>query len=146
LLNLIEKENRRRKHLIKCLMAMEQSQLVKFYQKASLFILPSFAEGFPVTVLEALSCETPVIATDVGGIQELIKNCETGILVPPGDYIQLAKAIQYLLENADIRLKMARKGRELVIKQYSLETTCKKLCLVYEQLNNWFTSHKSMSK
>jgi glycosyltransferase involved in cell wall biosynthesis len=132
--SLIEKENQKGRHEIKCLGAMEQSEIVEWYQKASLFILPSFAEGFPVTILEALSCETPVIATPVGGIPEIIKNHETGILVPPGNPIRLAEAINFLLENEDVRLKMACEGRKLVEEHYSIEITCKKLCLIYKHL------------
>jgi glycosyltransferase involved in cell wall biosynthesis len=138
LLNLIEKENQKGRHEIKCLGAMEQSEIVKWYQKATVLILPSFAEGFPVTIPEALSCETPVIATPVGGIPEIIKNHETGILIPPGDPIHLTEAIKYLLENEDVRLKMACEGRKLVREQYSLEVTCKKLCLIYKQLKESF--------
>jgi glycosyltransferase involved in cell wall biosynthesis len=134
LLNLIKKENEKGKHEIKCLGAMEQSEIVEWYQKASLLILPSFAEGFPVTILEALSCETPVIATPVGGVPEIIKNRETGISIPPGNPIRLAEAIDYLLENEDVRLKMACEGRKLVKEQYSLETAIKKLCSIYKHL------------
>jgi len=134
LLNLIEKENRKGKHKIEYLGAMEQNEIVKWYQKAFILILPSFVEGFPVTILEALSCQTPVIATSVGGVPEMIKNHKTGMLVPPGDAIHLAEAIDFLLENEDIRLKMAWEGRRLVKEQYSLENTCKKLCSIYKQL------------
>ncbi|MEM3628230.1 MAG: glycosyltransferase family 4 protein [Candidatus Bathyarchaeia archaeon] len=134
LLNLIKNENKKGKHEIKYLGAMEQSEIIEWYQKASLLILPSFAEGFPVTILEALSCETSVIATPVGGAPEIIKNHETGILIPPGNSIQLAEAIDYLLKNEDVRLKMARDGRKLVKEQYSLENACNKLCSIYKQL------------
>ena len=134
ILKMIEKENQKRKHEIKYLGAMEQTGLVKWYQKASLFILPSFAEGFPLTVLEALSCETPVIATPVGGIPEIVENHETGILVQPNDHARLAEAIQYLLENRDVRSKMGREGRKRVMKEYSLGIVSKKLCAIYKQL------------
>jgi glycosyltransferase involved in cell wall biosynthesis len=134
LLNTFERENAKGKHKISYLGAMEQSEIVKWYQKASLFILPSFVEGFPVTVLEALSCGTPVVATNVGGIPEVIQNNETGILIPPSNPVSLAKAIDHLLENEDIRLEMTRRGREKVQKQYSLENACKKLRLIYKQL------------
>ncbi|MEM2522664.1 MAG: glycosyltransferase family 4 protein [Candidatus Bathyarchaeia archaeon] len=133
ILRMIKRENNRGKHEIKYLGAMEQIELVEWYQKASLFILPSFAEGTPVTILEALACETPVIATPVGGIPEIIKNHETGILVRPEAH-HLAEAIQYLIENKYMRLKMGRKGRMYVIKEHSLEVVAKKLCTIYQQL------------
>jgi len=134
ILKMIESENRKGKHEIKYLGAMEQSRLIEWYQKASLFILPSFTEGFPVTVLEALSCETPVIATPVGGIPEIIKNYKNGILIPIGDSNCLAEKIQYLLKNKEVRLKMGYEGRMLVTKYNSLEATAKKLILVYKWL------------
>jgi glycosyltransferase involved in cell wall biosynthesis len=133
-MRLIEKENQNGKNRVEYLGVLPLKEIVKFYQKATIFILPSYWEAFPMTLLEALACETPVIATPVGGIPEVIKNHETGILVPPNDPLRLAKAINYLLENKDVRLKMAREGRKLVEERYSLETVCKKLCLVYKQL------------
>jgi len=133
ILRLIEKENKKGKHNIRYLGSMEQTELAEWYQKASLFILPSFAEGFPVTILEALSCETPVIATPVGGIPEIIKSHETGVLVQPDDH-HLAEAIQYLLKNRNIGFEMGREGRMLVMKEYSLEIASKKLCTIYKQL------------
>lgn len=93
ILKMIEKENRKRKHEICYLGTLEPTELVEWYQKASLFILPSFAEGFPVTILEALACETPVITTPVGGIPEIVRNHETGILIQQNNSAYLAKAI-----------------------------------------------------
>jgi glycosyltransferase involved in cell wall biosynthesis len=131
---LIEKENKKGKNQVEYASILPLKEAIKFYQKATAFILPSYWEAFPMTLLEALACGTPVIATPVGGIPEIIKNHETGILVPPGDSIRLAEAINYLLENEDVRLKMAREGRKLVIEQYSLENACNKLCSIYKQL------------
>ncbi|MGB9914279.1 MAG: glycosyltransferase family 4 protein [Candidatus Bathyarchaeales archaeon] len=130
----IEKENQKGKNQVEYLGVLALKEAITFYQRATVFILPSFWEAFPVTILEALSCETPVIATPVGGVPEIIKNHETGMLVPPGKPIQLAKAIDYLLENDDVRLKMACEGRKLAKEQYSLEIACKKLCSIYRQL------------
>ena len=143
ILKIIEKENRKGKHEIRYLGALEPVELVEWYQKATLFILPSFIEGFPVTILEALACETPVIATLVGGIPEIIQNYETGILVPRSDCKSLAEAIQYLLENKDVRLKMAHKGRKRVIREYSIDNACKKLCAIYNQLDS---NHKLLGQ
>lgn len=137
-LGLIEKENREGKNQVEYLGVLPLKEVIKLYQKATVFILPSYWEAFPVTILEALSCETPVIATPVGGIPEIIKDHETGILVPSGDAIHLAEAIDYLLENEGVRRKMAREGRKLVEEHYSLEKTCKKLRLIYEQLIELF--------
>lgn len=134
LLESIKKENQKGKHDIIYLGAMDQADIIKWYQRASLFVLPSFGEGFPVTTLEALSCETPVIATPVGGIPEVIKDDEDGILIPPNDHIALANAIQYLLENKEVRTQFGLEGRKRIIQNYSLEASVKKLCGIYNQL------------
>ncbi len=134
IMRLIEKENQRGKNQVEYLGVLPLKEAITFYQRATAFILPSYWEAFPVTILEALSCETPVIATPVGGVPEIIKNHETGMLVPPGNPIRLAETIDYLLENEDVRLKMACEGRKLVTKQYSLEKVCQRLCSIYKQL------------
>jgi len=140
MLKLMEMENRKGMHQITYLGALDRADIVKWYQKASIFILPSFAEGFPVVILEALSCETPVIATPIGGIPEVIRNHENGILVPPNNSVSLAKAIQFLLENKQIRTRFGREGRKCVIKNHSLEAVAKKLRRIYKQLINSFNS------
>lgn len=130
----IEKINQEEKHKITYLGALDQANIIEWYQKASIFALPSFSEGFPVTVLEALSCETPVIATPVGGIPEVIQNRENGILVPPNNPPKLAEAIQYLMDNKEIRTRMGKEGREWVTKNFSLDVITKKLCDIYQSI------------
>jgi glycosyltransferase involved in cell wall biosynthesis len=134
LLAAIQKVNSKSEHKITYLGPLDQEDVIEWYQKASILILPSFWEAFPVVILEALACKTAVIATSVGGIQDIIKNGETGILVKPGDSFQLANAIQFLLDNTDVRDKIASKGREHVISQYSLEVVSMKLYNIYAQL------------
>jgi len=136
----IKKENQRGKHRITYLGALDQPEVAKWCQKASILILPSFSEGFPVVILEALSCETPVIATPVGGIPEVVKNRENGILVPQNDPFKLAETIQFLLENEDMRIKFGHEGRELIVKEFSLKTVVSKLTRIYEQMLNSFNS------
>jgi len=134
ILKRIEQENRKGKHEIIYLGALDQKDIIKWYQKASMFILPSFREGLPMVVLESLSCETPVVATPVGGIPEAIQNFETGILTPINNSLKLAEAIQYLLDNAEIRVRLGVMGRKEMIKHFSLEVTTKKLCKIYNKL------------
>jgi len=130
----IERENREGKHEVTHLGTIPQQELTGLYQKASIFILPSFWEAFPVTILEALSCETPVITTPVGGNPEVIQNFENGILVPVNDTSKLAEAINYVLDNKDKRLEMGRKGRECVIKNFSVEVIAKRLRKIYQKM------------
>jgi glycosyltransferase involved in cell wall biosynthesis len=133
-LELIEKENMRARHKITYIGPLERTKIVEWYQKASLFILPSFTEGFAVSILEALSCETPVIATPVGGVLDIVKSYQNGLLVPLNKPSKLGEAIQYLLENEETRSKLGRAGRRLVVEKYSLENMVARLCKIYEQL------------
>jgi glycosyltransferase involved in cell wall biosynthesis len=86
--------NREGKHKITYLGALNQADIVEWYQKASALILPSFREAFPVVALESLSCETPAVATSVGGVSEVLQNHKNGLLVPPNNPIKLAEAIR----------------------------------------------------
>jgi glycosyltransferase involved in cell wall biosynthesis len=97
-------------------------------------VLPSFIEAFGVVLLESLSCKTPVIATAVGGVPEVVRDHENGILVPPNNPLKLAEAIQYLLDNKDVRIRMGKEGRDLVESSFSLEVITKRLCDIYRNV------------
>lgn len=130
-LPLIKNINQEGKHKITYLGALDQADIIKWYQRASVFVLPSFSEAFPIVILEALSCEIPVVATPVGGIPEIVRNNEDGFFVPPNNPQKLAEAIQYLIENKDIRMRMGREGRKRVMKNFSLDVIVKRLCKIY---------------
>ena len=134
ILKLIERENQKGKHEITYLGGMPHVEVIKWYQKASIFILPSSREAFPVVILEALSCETPVIAAPVGGVPEIVRNFENGILVPASNPLKLTKAIQFLLDNKDLRIKISREGRKWVTRKFSLEVFAEKLCDIYKKV------------
>jgi glycosyltransferase involved in cell wall biosynthesis len=134
ILKLMERENQKGKHKITYLGGMPHEEVIEWYQKASIFVLPSFMEAFPVVLLEALSCETPVIATPVGGVPEAVKNSENGILVPMKNPQKLAEAIQHLLDNKEVRVRLGREGRKWVIRNFSLEVFLRKLCDIYEKV------------
>jgi glycosyltransferase involved in cell wall biosynthesis len=80
--------------------------------RASIFVLPSLAEGLPLTVLEAMARGLPVVATRVGGMPELVIHGQTGLLVPPADPAALADAILALWRDPARRFAMGRAGRE----------------------------------
>jgi len=86
-----------------------------------IFVLPSWIEGLPVTILEAMAARKPVVATSVGGVPELVLDGETGILVPPRDVPGLSKAIELLLEQPDIGHQMGNKGYEYIHQEFSHE-------------------------
>lgn len=134
ILALIKETNRSTIHKVTYLGAHKPEEILKWYQKASIFVCPSLSESFPVVNLEALATATPVIATNVGAIREVVKNYENGILVPPGDVLKLAEGIQFLLDNEEVRLKFGQYGRKWVVENFSCDTVAEKLCEIYHRM------------
>jgi glycosyltransferase involved in cell wall biosynthesis len=93
-------------------------ELEELYRHASVVVLPSHREGLPLCVLEAMAHGRPVVATNVGGIPQLVEDGRTGYLVEPGDSDALRGALVRLLEDAQLRATMGAAGRERVA------TTC----------------------
>jgi len=103
---------------------------------ARAFVLPSFAEGLPVVIMEAFSLGRPVISTYIAGIPELVKPGENGWLVPAGDVDALAAAIKDTLETPTERLaEMGRAGREAVLARHDIRTEAGKLAKLFEDAN-----------
>lgn len=100
---------------------VEESDLIRFYQSSDVVVLPSTTvqEGFGMVLIEAGACGKPVIGTRVGGMKYVIKDGETGLLVPPKDEMALAKAIVKLLQDEDMAKKMGINGRKLVEEKYT---------------------------
>jgi glycosyltransferase involved in cell wall biosynthesis len=134
MLKQIDAENKRGLHKITYLGEQEQTDIIKWYQRASIFVLPSFREAFPVVNLEALACETPVIATNIGAIPEVVQHGKNGLLIPTNDAIKLAESIQYLLDNKDVRVKFGREGRKFVLENFSYNVITAKLQKIYEKM------------
>jgi glycosyltransferase involved in cell wall biosynthesis len=134
IMSLITKVNEKKIHKVVYLGKQKQTETIKWYQKASIFVLPSLSEAFPLVNLEALACETPVVASNVGGISEAVLNYKNGILVSPGNTHELAKGIQYLLDNGKIRRKFGEEGRRWIVEKFSLEILIKKLLQIYNEI------------
>ena len=100
---------------------------------ADLFVLPSFAEGVPVALMEAMSMEIACISTYVAGIPELIESGEDGLLVPPSSIHALTEAMESLLTDHDRRRMFASAGRRKVLSSYDLATNIGHLVDVFEQ-------------
>lgn len=131
---LADKEEKRGKHKIEFLGALDPEEVSYWYQKASIFILSSFSEGLPVVVIEALSCATPVVVTSVGGIPDIVKNNENGLYFRTGDSVDLAKKIQYLLDNRSERVRLGQEGRRQIIANFSLTSVVTQLSALYQRL------------
>lgn len=88
-------------------------------EDCSIFVLPSYREGTPRSVLEAMSMGRAIITTDVPGCRDTVIDGVTGILVRPKDSFDLAKAMLRLIKDSELRIEMGRKSREYVEKKYS---------------------------
>ncbi len=108
---------------------------VSIYMRAcDLFVLPSLTEGMPRTILEAANCGIPVIASDVSGIPEIVSDGVSARLVTPGNSRLLAEAITSLLSDQAGAVALAKKARERLEKEFTLETMIARHENVYTEL------------
>jgi glycosyltransferase involved in cell wall biosynthesis len=120
---------------IKMLGAVLQEDIKQYYEIADIFVLPSISENLPNVLLESLSMGIPVIATEVAGIPELIKDKETGILVKPNDIEGLAKAMELLICDENLRKNISEKGKDWVTKKFDAARCLERLEDVYRSNN-----------
>jgi colanic acid/amylovoran biosynthesis glycosyltransferase len=100
--------------------AIGQDEIRERYARADVFCLPSFAEGVPVVLMEAMAMEVPVVATNIAGIPELIADGASGLLVTAGRVDELANALQRLVDDRDLRARLGRAGRDAVRNGYDV--------------------------
>lgn len=110
----------------------QRSDLPDVYASFDIFVLPSFDEGMPMAVLEAMAARKPVVATRVGGIPKMIKDQVSGILVEPGDAGELTHALTQLLEKPVTGAELGRDASEEVRNHFSSEAMARKYLGVYE--------------
>lgn len=105
----------------------------QLFRNSDVYILPSYFEGLPISILEAMTYGKPIIASNVGGIPEILHDGINGLLITPGDKPAIKQAIDRLLSSADVRKSMGAKGMEMAKPFYSSEVaaTLRKL---YESL------------
>ena len=97
-----------------------QSEVARALKVTDALVLPSFAEGVPVVLMEAMAAGRPVITTGVAGVSELVEHGKSGFLVPPGDAQRLAQAIRAVLADPDRRVEMGRAGRTRVVEDFDI--------------------------
>jgi sugar transferase (PEP-CTERM/EpsH1 system associated) len=112
----------------------ERNDVAEILRGLDLFVLPSIAEGISNTILEAMASGLPVVATGVGGNADLVVDGMTGRIVPKQDPEAIAKAIEFYVENPDLRRLHGRKGQERIEKEFSLGGMVQKYLDVYSEL------------
>lgn len=132
ILSQIGKEKKMGRHEVEWIGAKYGDELVEWYQKASIFVCPSLRETFPLVIMEAMACGVPVVASNVGGIPEIIEDGITGILVPTNFPEKMASTLEMLLSDRVLREKIGQRGRELVVRKYSWKVIAKEMSRIYE--------------
>jgi glycosyltransferase involved in cell wall biosynthesis len=112
----------------------DDEKIREAYSAADLFVLPSLEDNLPNTMLESLSCSTPVVAFATGGIPDVVIEGETGMLAPTGDSAALGRAIASMVSDPTLRNRMGQTGRERMVEGYSLDVQAKRYLALYEDL------------
>jgi colanic acid/amylovoran biosynthesis glycosyltransferase len=107
--------------------AVGQDRVLDELARADVFCLPSFAEGVPVVLMEAMAMEKPVVASAVMGVPELVENGRSGLLVPPGRAEGVADALALLAADPDRRAALGREGRRRVIAEFHVDRSAELL-------------------
>ncbi len=108
--------------------------LPPYYRAAAVSVIPSLEEGFGIPAAEAMGCAVPVVATDAGGLPEVVEHGVTGLVVPRGDSAALAGAISSLLDDPNLRRRMGTAGRERALRLFDWDRTAEQLEQVYRDI------------
>ena len=125
-------EMKKNSHII---IAGSQKDVRQYYKSMNVFILPSYREGFGLSLLEAQCMEVPCIASDISGCNEIIKNNYNGILIPPKSKLDLTVAMEKLLINRRLLGELKRNTRNNVINKYNQKLVWKASLEMYDAIS-----------
>jgi len=111
--------------------SLARSDLPPLYQRAALLVVPSIDEGLGLVAVEGQMCATPVIAANSGGLGDIVRNGQTGVLVPPLDPSALAQAIDEMLENPDRAREIGAAGRVHALATFAPESAARRYAMLY---------------
>jgi glycosyltransferase involved in cell wall biosynthesis len=117
-------------------------KVARYYQAADIYIHAARVDTFPNTIIEALACGTPVVATSVGGIPEQIDDGSTGFLVPQGNAAYLAEKIQILLDDKLLRQKMGKNSSHIAREKFDGDKQVDAYILWYEKILNQYSESR----
>jgi glycosyltransferase involved in cell wall biosynthesis len=110
------------------------NDLKALYSACDIFVLPSFEEGQPIALLEAMASGKPLIGSNVGGISMMIRDGWNGFLIEPGNEKKLADKIRYLVENEDERKRMGKNSRKLAKEEFDWSKIAERYLRIYEEV------------
>lgn len=110
------------------------TDLPPYYRAAAVSVIPSLEEGFGIPAAEAMGCEVPVVASDAGGLPEVVENGVTGLVVPRGDADALARAIQTLLTDPKRRREMGQAGRARALRLFDWDRSAEQFEQLYREV------------
>lgn len=113
-----------------------QDAVAQALSKADVFALPSFAEGVPVVLMEAMAAQVPVVTTRIAGVPELVQDGASGYLVPPGDVAALTLSLDQLLSDPDQRRRMGAAGRAQVMDAFDMRQEAARLSYLFQTYAN----------
>lgn len=113
----------------------QRADMPDVFALSHIVCLPSFyGEGVPKVLIEAAACEKPIVTTDSPGCREIVRDGVNGILVPIRDSSAVAQALKKLIESPELRKKMGKNGRELVVREFSLDKVNRETLAIYKEL------------
>jgi glycosyltransferase involved in cell wall biosynthesis len=113
---------------------LPHDHLSALYQRATALLVPSVGEGLGLTAVEAMLCETPVIAYDSGGLPDIVRPGHTGLLVPPGDIPALASAMARVVGQPDEARQLGQAGRLFALSTFSPDAAARRYAALYERI------------
>jgi glycosyltransferase involved in cell wall biosynthesis len=117
--------------------SVPHDKLPEYYSACDVCVFPTTRkEGMPLAVMEAMACEAPVIASDIGGIKSIITSGLTGILIPPGDVKSIAASVIEVLNEPILAREMAKNARKRCIEHFSLDEMVTNTLRVYMEVTN----------
>lgn len=118
----------------KCVFVGKQPKIVDYLSACDVLLLPSEQESFGLAALEAMACEVPVVASQVGGVPEVVTDGETGYLSDVGDVEKMAADAALLLANSDLRIMMGKRARDSAISRYRTDIVIPQYLDFYSQV------------
>lgn len=130
-------------HAVNFIQQVPLERIPEYYRAADICVLPSLYDNAPMTVIEAMSCGKPVVATSAGGASEYAVDRECGLIVPPADVAALAEALSELVTNDALRRQLGRNARERAVEHFTVQQTCLETVELYEHARALYLNRRA---